>query len=90
MLLFFMLFFVFVSLLVYSMRSVNVFTVRDICLCLGIQTSTCYWPVKILDMNKVMLFKLQFWDAGESACKKFDHVLSVRSSSILKYLPFPV
>ncbi|KAL4221516.1 rheb-like protein [Mactra antiquata] len=42
----------------------------------GIQTSTCYWPAKVLDMNKVMLFRLQFWDAGEAASKKFDHIMS--------------
>lgn len=41
----------------------------------GIQTSTCYWPVKVIDLNKVMLFQLQFWDTGEGACKKYDHIL---------------
>ena len=44
---------------------------------LGIQTTTCYWPVKVTDLNKVVLFKLQFYDAGEGAIKKFDHILSV-------------
>ena len=43
----------------------------------GIQTTTCYWPVKVTDLNKVVLFKLQFYDAGEAAIRKFDHVLSV-------------
>ena len=47
------------------------------CLIAGIQTTTCYWPVKVIDLNKVVLFKLQFYDAGEAAIKKFDHVLSV-------------
>ncbi|XP_052819461.1 ciliogenesis and planar polarity effector 2-like [Mya arenaria] len=42
----------------------------------GLQTSTCFWPGKIIDVNKVTLFHLQFWDAGEMATKKFDHVLS--------------
>ncbi|XP_053379514.1 ciliogenesis and planar polarity effector 2-like isoform X2 [Mercenaria mercenaria] len=41
----------------------------------GIQTSTCYWPVKVSDLNKVMLFRLQLWDTGDGACKKFDHIL---------------
>ena len=45
----------------------------------GIQTTTCYWPVKVTDLNKVVLFKLQFYDAGEAAIKKFDHILSVSS-----------
>lgn len=42
----------------------------------GIQTTTCYWPVKVTDLNKVVLFKLQFYDVGEGALKKFDHILS--------------
>ena len=45
---------------------------------LGIQTATVYWPAKVLDINRVIMFKLQFWDAGENALKKFDHILPVR------------
>lgn len=41
----------------------------------GIQTSLCFWPAKVTDINKVMLFRLQFWDAGEGAIKKYDHIL---------------
>ncbi|XP_064599239.1 ciliogenesis and planar polarity effector 2-like [Liolophura sinensis] len=41
----------------------------------GIQTSLVYWPAKIIHLNKVVMFQLQFWDAGENALKKFDHVL---------------
>ncbi|KAI0238330.1 Ciliogenesis and planar polarity effector 2 [Lamellibrachia satsuma] len=41
----------------------------------GIQTSIVYWPAKIVDINRVVMFKLHFWDAGENALKKFDHVL---------------
>ncbi|XP_013397888.1 REM2- and Rab-like small GTPase 1 [Lingula anatina] len=41
----------------------------------GIQTTEVYWPVKILHEDKVVMFQLQFWDAGENALKKFDHVL---------------
>ena len=47
----------------------------------GIQTTTCYWPVKVTDLNKVVLFKLQFYDAGEASIRKFDHVLSVSQLS---------
>ena len=43
----------------------------------GIQTSIVYWPAKIVDINRVVMFKLHFWDAGENALKKFDHVLPV-------------
>lgn len=41
----------------------------------GIQTTTSYWPVKVLDRNTVMLCRLQFWDVGEAVLKKFDHTL---------------
>ncbi|KAK6176966.1 hypothetical protein SNE40_015164 [Patella caerulea] len=42
----------------------------------GVQVSTVYWPAKITQLNKVFLFKLQLWDAGENSLKKFDHILS--------------
>ena len=29
------------------------------------------------DVEKLVLFKLQFFDAGENALKKFDHILPV-------------
>ncbi|XP_071946014.1 ciliogenesis and planar polarity effector 2-like [Antedon mediterranea] len=42
----------------------------------GLQTSVVYWPVKLADRNgKVVMFKLQLWDAGENILKKFDHIL---------------
>ncbi|ELT97637.1 hypothetical protein CAPTEDRAFT_179477 [Capitella teleta] len=41
----------------------------------GIQTSVVRWPCKINSLDRVVVFKLQLWDAGESALKKFDHVL---------------
>ena len=50
----------------------------------GIQTSIVYWPAKIVDINRVVMFKLHFWDAGENALKKFDHVLPV--SNVLLYM----
>ena len=46
----------------------------------GIQTSVVYWPAKITTLDRVVMFKLHFWDAGESALKKFDHVLPVRDT----------
>ncbi|XP_047117243.1 ciliogenesis and planar polarity effector 2-like isoform X2 [Schistocerca piceifrons] len=38
----------------------------------GIQKSNIFWPVKIWD--KIILFKLQIWDAGENAIKKYAHI----------------
>lgn len=45
----------------------------------GIQTTTLYWPGKIKQLNRSVIFQLQLWDAGETALKKFDHILSVSS-----------
>ena len=36
-----------------------------------------YWPVKIAHLNKAVLMNLTFWDTGEIAVKKFDHILPV-------------
>lgn len=41
----------------------------------GIRKTNVYWPVKIWD--KVVLFKLQFWDTSESSIKKYSHILPV-------------
>ncbi|XP_067049386.1 ciliogenesis and planar polarity effector 2-like isoform X1 [Acropora muricata] len=41
----------------------------------GIQTSVVYWPVKLKDSQKVVMFKFQFWDCGENAIRKYDHLL---------------
>ncbi|XP_038079251.1 ciliogenesis and planar polarity effector 2-like isoform X2 [Patiria miniata] len=41
----------------------------------GIVTYVVYWPVKLLHSDKVLLFRLQFWDAGENAIRKFEHIL---------------
>ncbi|XP_070561893.1 ciliogenesis and planar polarity effector 2-like [Ptychodera flava] len=39
----------------------------------GILTSIVYWPAKVAD--RILMFKFHFWDAGEQAMKKFDHIL---------------
>ncbi|XP_075696688.1 ciliogenesis and planar polarity effector 2-like [Rhinoderma darwinii] len=41
----------------------------------GIQTSCVYWPVLPRDSDRPIIFALQFWDCGESALRKFDHIL---------------
>ncbi|RZF41432.1 hypothetical protein LSTR_LSTR000146 [Laodelphax striatellus] len=38
----------------------------------GIRKTNIYWPVKIWD--KIILFRLQCWDAGEHAVKKYGHI----------------
>ena len=44
----------------------------------GIQKTNVYWPVKIWD--KVIMFKLQFWEAGENSCRKYSHIKSACES----------
>lgn len=39
----------------------------------GIQCSNVYWPMKI--GNRLILFRLEIWDAGESSVKRYNHVL---------------
>lgn len=41
----------------------------------GIQTSCVYWPVRPRGSERPVIFAFQFWDCGESAIKKFDHIL---------------
>ncbi|MGH0121141.1 UNVERIFIED_CONTAM: hypothetical protein FKN15_046386 [Acipenser sinensis] len=41
----------------------------------GIQTTVVYWPVKLRDNGRVLLFRFQLWDCGENALRKFDHLL---------------
>lgn len=43
----------------------------------GIQTQVVFWPAKLVDTGKIIMFRLQFWDAGDAALKKFDHILPV-------------
>lgn len=40
----------------------------------GIRITDIYWPVKVWD--KIILFKLQCWDAGSSCMKKYNHIPS--------------
>jgi len=41
----------------------------------GIRKSSIHWPVKVWD--RIILFRLQCWDAGDRDLKKFGHILSV-------------
>ncbi|KAK4327241.1 hypothetical protein Pmani_002297 [Petrolisthes manimaculis] len=40
---------------------------------LGIQCCTVYWPMKI--GNRLILFRLEIWDAGDNSVKRYNHVL---------------
>ncbi|CAL1609451.1 unnamed protein product [Knipowitschia caucasica] len=42
---------------------------------IGIETTVVYWPVKIQDSGRVLFFRLQFWDCGDNALRRFDHML---------------
>ncbi|XP_077829054.1 ciliogenesis and planar polarity effector 2 isoform X3 [Macaca mulatta] len=41
----------------------------------GIQTTVVFWPAKLQASGRVVMFRFEFWDCGESALKKFDHML---------------
>lgn len=43
----------------------------------GIQTTVVFWPAKLQTSDRVVMFRFEFWDCGESALKKFDHILPV-------------
>lgn len=43
----------------------------------GINVTVVYWPVKLISTSKVLLFRLEFWDASELSLKKFKYILSV-------------
>lgn len=41
----------------------------------GIETMVLYWPVKLRGSGRVLFFRLQLWDCGENALRRFDHLL---------------
>lgn len=41
----------------------------------GVRTTVVYWPARV--HTKLVLFKLNVWDAGESANRKYSHVYPV-------------
>lgn len=43
----------------------------------GVRVTTIYWPAKI-NRSHIFLFQLDFWDSGETASKKYNHILPVR------------
>ena len=47
-----------------------------ICICLFFRVTTVYWPAKI-DKSQIYLFHLELWDSGETATRKYNHILPV-------------
>uniref|UniRef100_H9G3N2 Ciliogenesis and planar polarity effector 2 n=1 Tax=Anolis carolinensis TaxID=28377 RepID=H9G3N2_ANOCA len=41
----------------------------------GIQTTTVFWPAKLRESGRALFFRFSFWDCGEAALKRFDHIL---------------
>jgi len=41
----------------------------------GLQVNTTYWLTRLKHTQNVLFFQLEFWEAGESSAKRFDHVL---------------
>lgn len=41
----------------------------------GIETTMVHWPVKLKESGRVLFFRLQLWDCGENALRRFDHLL---------------
>ncbi|XP_012677994.2 ciliogenesis and planar polarity effector 2 [Clupea harengus] len=41
----------------------------------GIETTAVFWPVKLKENGRVLFFKYLFWDCGENALRRFDHLL---------------
>lgn len=41
----------------------------------GIQVNTVYWPVLIQETKAAVLFKISFWDVGESVLNSYNHIL---------------
>ncbi|XP_036388080.1 ciliogenesis and planar polarity effector 2 [Megalops cyprinoides] len=41
----------------------------------GIETTVVFWPVKLRENGRVLFLRLQLWDCGENALRRFDHLL---------------
>lgn len=47
---------------------------------IGIHVKNIYWPAQI--QAKTCLFKLQFWESGESCSKRYNYISTVRKTHI--------
>nr|AAH96973.1 Zgc:101035 protein [Danio rerio] len=41
----------------------------------GIETTVVFWPVRLKESGRVLFFRFELWDCGESAMRRFDHML---------------
>uniref|UniRef100_A0A671QR98 Ciliogenesis and planar polarity effector 2 n=1 Tax=Sinocyclocheilus anshuiensis TaxID=1608454 RepID=A0A671QR98_9TELE len=41
----------------------------------GIETTVVFWPVRVKESGRVLFFRFELWDCGESAIRRFDHML---------------
>ncbi|XP_017334731.1 ciliogenesis and planar polarity effector 2 [Ictalurus punctatus] len=41
----------------------------------GMETCGVFWPVKLRESGRMLFFHFQLWDCGESAMRRFDHML---------------
>jgi len=51
----------------------------------GLRVTTVYWPAKI--HKNILLFKLNIWDCGEGAVKKYGHLFPACKEGALGVLP---
>ena len=42
---------------------------------LGAEISVLYWPVRIIETKKTIIFKISFWDAGEANLNAYSYLL---------------
>ncbi|XP_040843896.1 ciliogenesis and planar polarity effector 2 [Ochotona curzoniae] len=53
---------------------------------IGIQTTVVFWPAKLQASDRVVMFRFEFWDCGESSLKKFDHMLPACKENVDAFL----
>jgi len=53
----------------------------------GVRVTTVYWPAKI-NKSQIYLFQLELWDSGETATRKYNHILPVvrQNTSVFVYV----
>ncbi len=50
----------------------------------GILVTHLYWPVKMFQVEKFVMFNLSVWDVGKLASTKYDYILPVKYNLVLK------
>lgn len=48
----------------------------------GIHITNIYWPVKLINVDKFIMFKLSFWDVGKACSTKYDYILPSCSENL--------